>query len=225
MLQAVDAGIDIVAVAGGAAIDTSRATGGGVVARTGSNIHQPADFIGKRVGVPGLGAFMHVMFRRWLQDKGVDDSKVQFLEVPLGQTSDTLRSGNVDAVVVGEPFFSRIIHSSTGYLVADYFREMPNGTFQLYYAAERAWALAHPELLAKFRDAIAEADAYRFAQPESTRQILGKYTKLPADVVATVVLPTLRPKVTVADVNYWAGLLLDQGIIKNRPDAAKLVID
>ncbi len=33
---------------------------------------KPADFVGKKVGVPGIGAFLDVLFRKWLIDGGVD---------------------------------------------------------------------------------------------------------------------------------------------------------
>ena len=56
-LQAVDGGLDLVVVAG-AGVTSQSITGFGVVARSGSNIKTPQDFVGKKVGVPGLGAFL-----------------------------------------------------------------------------------------------------------------------------------------------------------------------
>jgi NitT/TauT family transport system substrate-binding protein len=225
MLQAVSGGLDIVAVAGGSVNDVRNQTGSGVVARTGVVIKTAKDFEGKRVGVPGIGAYMHVLFRRWLTEHGADDKKVKFIEVPLGQGSDILRSANVDAMLVGEPFFSRIIKSKSGYLVSPYLAQMPDGLFSIYFSASRSWAMQNPAAIKAFREALEEAKAFLARDPTKSREILAKYTKLPADVVASAVLPGLNAKIPVSDVQYWIDTLLAEGIIRSRPDAAKLVIN
>lgn len=225
MLQAVDGGLDIVAICGAAAINTHSNLGSGVVARNGVNIKTAKDFEGKRVGVPGIGAFMHVSFRRWLTEHGANDRKVNFVEVPLAQASDILRAGNVDAVVVGEPFFSRVMQAKTGYLVSPFFNELPDGLFQMYYTANRDWAIKNPAVIKAFREALDEAAEFLAKQPEKSRAIIGKATRLPPDVVAAIMLPTLRTRLPVSDTRYWAETLLTQGIIRKIPDVEKLVIN
>jgi NitT/TauT family transport system substrate-binding protein len=223
-LQAVDGGIDLVEVAGGAANDVRNKNSAGVLARTGADIRSPKDFEGKRVGVPGLGAYMHILFVRWLTDKGVDLKKVNFVEVPLGQASDILRTGNVDAVLAGEPFFSRIVKAGTGHMVAPYLTEMPDGLFAIYYTSRRDWALKNTEALKAFRAALLDGAAFMNKNPAKSRDILAKATHLPLDVVATSVLPRLELNVAVSDLDYWSSTLVTQGIVKHRADAAKLMI-
>jgi len=224
LLQATTGGLDLVVIAGGAVNDVHKLFGG-AVARPGVAISSARDFEGKRVGVPGLGAFMHVLFRRWLVEHGADDRKVNFVEVPLAQERDLLRSGNVDAVISGEPFFSRIIASNSGVLVAPFFREMPDGLFMLYFSATRTWAKANPGAIEAFRAALEEATAFLAANPATAREIIGKYTHLPADAIASIALPTLRLKVPASDVRYWSDTLLAQGMIKLPTDAAGLLVD
>ena len=89
-------------VAGGGV--TSKAiTGFGLVARAGSGIKTAADCVGKKIGVPGLGAFLHVTFRAWLKNQGVDYKKVNFVEAAFPQHGDMLRGGSLDAVVTADP--------------------------------------------------------------------------------------------------------------------------
>ena len=78
-LQAVDGGLDHVVVAGGG-VTSKSITGFGLVARAGSGIKTAQDTVGKKIGVPGLGAFLHVTFRAWLKSQGVDYRKVNFVE-------------------------------------------------------------------------------------------------------------------------------------------------
>ena len=102
LMQANDGGLDLVVIANCSVTDPSNMKDG-VMARAGVTIKQPSDFVGKKAGVPGLNAFLHVMFRQWLLSNGVDYEKVNFVEVPFTQSADVLRSGSVDAVITGEP--------------------------------------------------------------------------------------------------------------------------
>ena len=78
-LQAVDSGLDLVAVAAGATYDNTKGFVN-IVGKTGANIRTAQDFVGKKFGVPGIGGTMHVLVRRWLADKGVDSKRVTFIE-------------------------------------------------------------------------------------------------------------------------------------------------
>ena len=225
LLQAVDGGLDLVAVAGGAVNDVHSKGGPIVVARPGVPIKSAADFVGRRVGVPGIGANMHVLFRRWLALHGVDDRKVNFVEVPMAQAGDILRSGNVDAVLTNDPWSQRILRSGTGVMVAPYYTEMPDGLFAIYYASMRDWAAGNPATIKAFRDALQEAAEFLSREPEKARQIVGKITRLPPDAVASMALPTLRVTVPGGDLKYWADIMRAQGSIRSRPDSARLVIN
>ena len=107
-LQAVDGGLDLVAVAGASVMDPVSAGAVAAVARNGVTIKDAKDFVGKKVGAPGIGAFLHVLFVKWLIEKGVDPKTVNFVEVTFPTQSDALKSGSVDAVLTGEPFITRI---------------------------------------------------------------------------------------------------------------------
>ena len=113
-LQAVDGGLDLVAVAGASVMDPERSKTIAAVARPGVSIKEPKDFVGKKVGAPGIGAFLHVLFRKWLIEKGVDPESVNFVEVTFPTMNDALKSGSVDAVLTAEPFVTRITKAGNG---------------------------------------------------------------------------------------------------------------
>lgn len=224
-LQAAAGGLDVVVVAGGAVNNVLVKDGGGVVARTGVEIRTARDFEGRRVGVPGIGAYMHVLFRRWLTEHGADYHKVNFVEVPLAQGSDILKSGNVDAMLLVEPFYNRVLKAGTGHLVSAYVTAMPDGLFSIYYSATRTWARSNASTIRAFRESLAEAAGFLAANPARARDILGRATRLPPEVVAEMTLPTLRLAVPPSDVRYWSDSLLAQGMIASPADPHALVID
>jgi NitT/TauT family transport system substrate-binding protein len=102
-LQAVDGGLDLVVIGGTSITDPSTLKNFGVVIRAGENIQKAQDFAGKKVGVPGIGAFLHVLFRQWLVQNGVDPKKVTYVEVSFPAMNDVLKGGTVDAVVSAAP--------------------------------------------------------------------------------------------------------------------------
>lgn len=224
-LQAVDGGLDHVVVAGGGQTSKSM-TGIGLVARAGAGIKTAADCVGKKIGVPGLGAFLHVSFRAWLKQAGVDWRKVSFVEAAFPQHSDLLRGGSLDAVVTGDPFMSRIVDSGAGSVVSYYTTFLPDGQPTILYTARRDWATANIAAVRAFQGAIQEAAAYMVkpTNGEKVRSAMGKYIKLPPEVLAKAQISPPAPVIVPAQLSYWVGLMQDQGMLKSAPDVTKLIV-
>lgn len=223
-LQAVDGGLDLVLVAGGG-LTSKTITGFGLVARAGSGIKGPQDCVGKKIGVPGLGAFLHVTFRAWLKDSGVDYRKVNFVEAAFPQHADLLRGGSVDAVVSADPFMSRITESGAGYVASYYSTFLPENNQTIVHAAKRDWVAKNPGAARAFREALVEAGAF-MQQPKNdakVRAAIGKYIKLPPEVLAKVQVSPPGPVVTEKQLAYWTGLMKEQDMLKTNIDVAKLV--
>ncbi len=222
MLQANDGGLDLVVVAGCSGTDPTN-TREGVMVGKGSGIKEPSDFVGKKVGVPGLGAFLHVLFRKWLTDKGVDYTKVNFVETPFTQSADVLRSGSIDAVITGDPFAGRIL-ADGGSVAAPIYAAVPAGTPSIVYATTRDWALANPGAVKAFKAAIAEAVAFQEKDPVAARDSAGKFIKLPPDVLAAITPPPLQAEVTEAQMQAWVDMMSAQKMLQEKPDMSRLII-
>ena len=223
-LQAVDGGLDLVLVAGGG-LTSKTITGFGLVARAGSGIKSAQDCVGKKIGVPGLGAFLHVTFRAWLKDSGVDYRKVNFVEAAFPQHADLLRGGSVDAVVSADPFMSRITESGAGYVASYYSTFLPENNQTIVHAAKREWVAKNPAAARAFREALVEAASF-MQQPKNDAKVrasIGRYIKLPPDVLAKVQVSPPGPVVTEKQLAYWTGLMKEQEMLKTSIDVAKLV--
>jgi NitT/TauT family transport system substrate-binding protein len=221
-LQAIDGGLDQVALA--ATNVFPERTNSGVIARTSSNIKSAQDLIGKRVGVPGINGLLDVVLRRWLTAQGVDTRRVTFVEVSFPQMSNALRAGNVDAVVVVDPFYSRILEQKTGYLLDNYTKGLPDGTIASVYSATSRWAAANSPAVEAFQEALVEAVAFSKSDPEATRESIAKYTRLPPAVVATLPIPNLTARIQPSDLRFWIDVMKERGMLTGSPDPAKLVV-
>ncbi|WP_321859101.1 ABC transporter substrate-binding protein [Paraburkholderia tropica] len=221
LLQAIDSGLDLVVIAGGS--QTTHADRSfGVVVRTGREIRQPKDFEGKTVGVQAIGAFLQVTFRKWLQDKGVDSSKVHFVEVKIPQMNDVLKGGSVDAVVVPNPFMQRIVDSGNGFVGAYYSADLPEGMPAMVYVSTRAWAASHRKEVAAFRAALAQGIAFTQSRPDATRADIGEFIKVPAAVLAKIHWAQLNAQITPAQLGMWNSILTDQHLLRAPIDVSKL---
>lgn len=224
-LQAVSGGLDQVVLTGGGATAKTM-TGIGLVARAGSGIKTAQDCLGKKIGVPGLGAFLHVGFRAWLKNQNVDYTKVNFIEAAFPQHGDLLRGGSLDAVVTADPFMSRILASGNGYVASYYSTFLPEGLPTLVFAARREWVQAHAAAAKGFQQAIAEAAIF-MNQPKNgarVREHLGKYIKLPPEVLASIQIGPPLPVVTEKQLAWWAAAMVDQKLLTAAPGLSNLII-
>lgn len=223
MLQAIDGGLDLVAVAGASSTSNKTVDTAGVVATPASGIKEPKDFIGKKVGAPGIGAFLHVLFAKWLIDKGVDAKQVEFVEVTFPTMNDTLKSGAVDAVVTAEPMMSRIVASGTGVVAGHFLETLPERRPAVLFSSTRAWADANADTLKAFRASIEEGARIVNDDPERARTSIANFTKIPMDVLATLKLSFSDPKIEQEQLDWWVDTMNEQDMLQGKPDTASLV--
>lgn len=223
LLQAINGGLDIVAVAGYS--ETVKTDSNfGIVVRPESNIKVPADFIGKKVGVAGLNAFLHVMFREWLTMKGVDWKKVEFVETQFPQMEGILKAGSVDAVITIQPFMARIIGSKTGELMSHFIRDMPSGMSITVFASKKAWAEKNQDVIKAYRAGFDEGSAYAHANPDEARAVVAAFLKLPPPVVAAVSIPKFDSKLNDSNLAPWVSIMKSQGMIRGDINVKNIII-
>lgn len=217
LLQASEGGLDLVAVSGAARQMRSNATVS-VVARKDAKIVTPADFKGKKVGVPGLNSVLDVVFRKWLKERGVAVDSVTLVEAPFPQMNDMLRGGTLDAVTVLDPFRLKIVGDGNGVKVADYFSDVKDGMLFGFWISTRAWADANPAAVKAFREASAEAIAYIKANPDDAKTIEAKYLG-----VKTPGFASFDIEIKPADLQDYAAIGKDLGLLRKDIDAARLI--
>ena len=196
----------------------------GIVVRPDSNIKQPSDFVGKKVGVPGLNAFLHVMFREWLTMKGVDWKKVEFVETVFPQMEGILKSGSVDAVVAIQPFMSRIIGTKSGELLSNFIRDMPAGMSITVFASKKAWADKNQDAIKAYRAGFDEGSAYAHANPDEARAVVASFLKLPPPAVAAVTIPQFDSKLSDKNLAPWVSIMKSQGMIRGDVSLKNIIV-
>jgi NitT/TauT family transport system substrate-binding protein len=216
VLQANDAGLDLVVFSGGAVYPL---TGDVLIARIGSGIEKTSDLKGKSVGVPGLGALLHIMLRRDLKANGVDPDSVKYIEVGFPQAGDALKSGQIDAYPAQAPFTARILQSGAGKEVSNWLKSTPDGTPTVVWATTRKWANDHKQAIEAMRTAMREAQDFVKTHKDETDQAIAKYTGLPLPVVASIAVPPLNVDLSPKQIQFWIDICKEQALIKGNPTA------
>ena len=223
-LQAVDGGLDLVAVEGASIMDPVANGAVAAVARSGLSIKDAKDFVGKKVGAPGIGAFLHVLFRKWLIDKGVDPKSVNFVELTFPTMSDALKSGSVDAVLTVEPFVSRIKAAGVGDVAARYAAELARSEPIISYVSTRDFAEKNPDAIKAFREAIEEAAPIVNSDREKASSAISKFTKQPIDIVRLNRPNLATPQLKGSDFVWWVETMKQQDMLQSAVDLNKLVL-
>lgn len=90
----------------------------GLVVNNKSDINSPKDLKGKKIGV-AVGTIYHHLLSGYLEQNNLKFTDVQVVNLKFSDSIATLAQGDVDAVVVGEPYLSIIKGKNIGKLVAD----------------------------------------------------------------------------------------------------------
>jgi NitT/TauT family transport system substrate-binding protein len=212
IMQAADAGIDLVIIAGATEFPHPQGYAG-ILARTDSGIKKASDLAGKRIAVAGLKAFHHLMTVDYLARNGVNPGSVSFVEVAFPQQPDVLKSGQVDAIVTVDPLYARVVHNNIGYAFEDYTAGVPARTLIDFYVATRAWASANAASVKAFRDALSDAGALIKANEKDARASLQRWTKVPEQVAAQALIPNFKVPVSGDQMDFWLALAKRQSLI------------
>jgi NitT/TauT family transport system substrate-binding protein len=189
-----------------------------LIARPAANIKDAADLKGKKLGVPGFNSSMDISIRKWLLDRNVQPSEVNFVEAIFPQMHDLLAGGQLDAAIVLEPFRTRILKDGTGVDVRDFFADLNPDAIAAIWMAKADWIKAHGDIVAGFRAGLAQGIADLQANPPEFEAIQMKYLGF-----ASPARPDWSLKVTKEDLAFFADMSKQVGLIHQPPQLDKLI--
>lgn len=217
LLQTNEAGLGLVTI-GGASRISKQSNIVSLVARTGLKIDSPADLRGKKVGVPGFNSMMHVVFQKWLIDKGIQPVQVPMVEAIFPQMGDLLKGGTLDAVVVLEPFRGRIIGANIGFKVSDFVPEVHDNITAAMWMSKEDWANANGAALRSFREAYLEAIDWAVKNMKEVKEMEAKVLG-----AASPIVPAYDYEIRAADLEVYARIGRELGMLKQPVDVNKLL--
>ena len=221
LIKAAAGGLNVVAVAGGHLEDEDHATNA-LVVRKDSGIKSVKDLAGKIVATPSTGAILHVALLYWMTKEGTDINSVRFVEVPFPNMADQMAADRIDAATAAQPFADRMINAGNPSL-GNELLPVANPALATVWISDRIWAEANKPAVAGWTAALRQATAFIANDPQEARQILAKYTKLPAPVIESISLPRFETNLQANEIDVWIKVLRQLNQVQKPMDASKLL--
>jgi ABC-type nitrate/sulfonate/bicarbonate transport system substrate-binding protein len=222
IVKAAAGGLDVVGVCGNT-IETAANQQMRLMAGSGSGITSIGQLQGKTIGTPSINGVVHIATLLALKRGGVDPKGVRFVEMMFTNMADQLKAQRVDAVEEVEPFVSAL--KKAGHIdLGDSMLQVGDPVTLTCWMANGAWARANPDAISRWVAALDEARAFIAAHAGEAREILAKWTRLPGEVIESIVLPTYSTSLTATDVSAWIEATREAGQLTASLDASKLVL-
>jgi len=217
LLNGVNGGLDLLVVAGGA-ITTVENDPIGLVLRTDVAYAKPADLLGKKIGTAGFDSGTYMLFRAWLELKGVDYQKVDLVESPVPSMEDLLRAHQVDGVTAVDPFLTKMVTDGVGRVAEKYYTQVLATQPSIFWVSSRQYVGAHADAVRAFQVSLQQGAAYVHAHPDEARALELKLFNSNKPN-----LPNDNPTVTAADLQAYYDIGKKLGMYTKTIDCAKLI--
>jgi NitT/TauT family transport system substrate-binding protein len=195
-------GLPFVIIAPAGVINGSKAIGG-IMVGTSSTMQTAKDFNGKTFGTSGLNTLAEYLPRAWVDKHGGDSSTMKFLEIPFPQIAEAISAGRIDAGYLVEPFISIAKQRN----LARFLTTGDDAIAPVYLAsawyATAAWAKAHPDLVARFVSAMAEAGRWANANPAKVVPIIANHLKSDPATTAAAPRTDFTDRLVPAQIQPW----------------------
>lgn len=223
LIRAASQGVDIAMISGNA-VTSAEKPEYVIMARPDASINGPKDFEGKTLGAPTLAGNVHIGTKYWLQENGVDLSKVDDIQVPTPTMVDQLKEGLIDAAELQQPYTD--IAKEAGMVEAGYaLGAVADPTTMSSWQSDRAWAEANPDVVESFRTSLDEAMQWIIDNDAEARDLLAEYTGIDRDVVEDMPLQDFTTEVTPDAVEQWDAPMRAVADFTADLDYSKLVIE
>jgi ABC-type nitrate/sulfonate/bicarbonate transport system substrate-binding protein len=134
----------------------------------------PNSFVGKTVAIL-TGSTNEVYMKEWLRQKGVDQSKIKFVSVPIEDMPITLRQGLVDAVASWEPYSAQIVRELGSNAAIVSRGEAGIISDVVGAVANETWIEKNAASVEEFATGLAEASQIVRKNPDEAAAILTRY--------------------------------------------------
>lgn len=220
ILLAAEQGLPVALVAGNDVAKDDH----GIFVPEDSDIEEFADLEGKSFAVNNLQNIGTVSVYAQLEELGLSPDSVDLVEMPNPDMAPAVANGNVDAIWQVEPF-QTIAKQSGLKRIGDMFTgpaaDMPVGG----WVTTREFAEKHPEVIAAFREALAQSSNDLQDNHDLHLELVPQYTEIDDSVAEELTLPHYDAELNVEALQYGADLMEKYGITSGPLDVAELVIE
>jgi NitT/TauT family transport system substrate-binding protein len=147
-----------------------------MIVRRDAKMKTPKDLIGKTIGVNGLQDFNTLTVYAWLDQNGIDSSKVRFLEIPYSAAIAAMEQGRIDAAMALEPMYSSALASGKFRVFAHPWNALGKHFSEGVLFGKTSWVTEHKDLVVKLNRVVHDAEAYVGTHETETAHLAAAYS-------------------------------------------------
>jgi NitT/TauT family transport system substrate-binding protein len=217
-------GIPIEAIANGSqTFGDAKHQAGVLVVAGNSRIHTLADLDGKTIGVNQINGMNDLVIKSMLSRRGVDASKVKFIELPPTTAAGALKDGRVDAIMTTDPFLAQAESDGDRPILRPLDEFATRLTLGVYYAS-RAFVDANPATIARFQRAMWRSLAYAQKHPDEARRMIPFYTRMNAHDAASYDLVSWDTSINLASIEQLEHAMVTFGLLTQDVDVSQVFL-
>jgi NitT/TauT family transport system substrate-binding protein len=163
-----------------------------------SSARSGRDFQGKTVAINTLGGLPHYAAQAWIDKTGGHADATKFIEMGSADMLVALQQNRIDAAALVEPFVSSARAVATS--IAPFFDAVAPAFLITAHFTTLEWARSHPDLVRRFREAVAKTAAWANTNHDQTGEILVKYAKLNPDTIRTMLRTVFAERIDAAQI-------------------------
>ncbi|MEQ9403573.1 MAG: ABC transporter substrate-binding protein [Cyclobacteriaceae bacterium] len=195
----------------------------GLLVLSESSIDTPNDLKGKKIAVNTKKNIVELFVLEFLEIHGLQETDLEFVEIPFPQMYQVLDSKNIDAAAVFEPFVTFSMQSGNVSNLGDYLIPVLSNLEISTYNASESWISKNPETVACFQKSIEEASIYANNNRKELERILTLFTSLNQEQLSQVVLPYYGDKVDAASFGQILDLVKKRGWVQENLEASTIL--
>lgn len=196
--------------------------GNALVVAPGSDVTEAGQLAGKSIAVVGLSSLNTYAALDMVARGGGDPSTVELIQLPFGQMTAALASGDVDAAVIQAPFTSEALAVGATIIGKPNVETFPNMAVGLFTTSQK-YIDEHEALVKAFADANVEAQNLARENMDEARKTLPEMLGLTEEAAAVAIWGTNNPHVNIEGFERAQDLLMKYGGQTQELDPATLV--
>jgi NitT/TauT family transport system substrate-binding protein len=216
ILTALERGIDLRIIAEGTRIPKQPPDPAALVQRKGAGLQSGKDVEGKVIAINAKFDIQWLIAQAWIKQTGGDPSKVTYREVPLTAMMDALKSGQVDAAVLVDPFLA-IALGDANFELLDWAQSkvMPGFPSSLWVVTGET-ANAKADLIRAYVRGFYKGAEWVNAHigDPAYLQLVASYTKTDEKLLAKMALNKQPLDIDVAGIDRVAALMKENDLLK-----------
>lgn len=214
--------IKVVGSAGGWSPDPDRCTLQLLVGQT-SDLAEPKQLERRVVAIDRLGQLPHVSLAVSAGRRGLDVTALRFREMGFANMEEALRSGEVDAVDVGEPHLTRMRLHGARRLLSNSEGFAPHTDHAVWITSDSFAARA--DAAARLARALRRCNRHAREHPAETREAMARGMEAPSELIDRMTVPDFHETVERTNFPVYVEAMRSLGMMWKELDVGSLFTD